>query len=293
MFARRLGCLAVAMSVAVVTACTNDESALDTAPISVDVAKQPAIAALLPEPIRAGGVLVVGTNPPYQPNEFKNRDGQIVGFDIDLAAALAQVFGLRLRVAESEFAKIIPAIQAGTFHLGMSAFTDTLEREKQVDFVTYFSAGVLWARRTGTTITPTTACGRRVGVKSTTVQDTQEIPAKSADCVRAGKEPIRKVKFENQDATVNALLLGQVDAMSADSPVTAYAVKKTDGQLEAVGPVYDAAPYGIAVAKGGVATAVRAAMQYLIEHGYYSTIATHWGLSAGMIRESVVNGAKE
>jgi len=284
----------VLVAVLAMAACTNDESALDTKPISVGVTEQPPIAALVPAAIRDGGVLIVGTNPPYQPNEFKNRDGAIIGFDIDLVRAISQVFGLQLRVVESEFAKIIPAIQAGTFHMGISAFTDTLEREKQVDFITYFSAGIQWARRTGSTITPESACGKRVGVKSTTVQETQEIPAKSAACEKLGKEPIRMVKFENQDATVNALLLGQVDAISADSPVTAYAIKKTDGQLEAVGPVYDAAPYGIPVAgQSNLAPAVQAAVQYLIDHGYYGTIAHHWGVGAGMIRTSVINGAKE
>ncbi|MFT4200135.1 ABC transporter substrate-binding protein [Gordonia sp. (in: high G+C Gram-positive bacteria)] len=283
-----------AVVLAVVTGCTNDESALDTKPITVDVVAQPDIAARLPAAVRATGVLVVGSNPPYQPNEFKNRDGEIVGFDIDLVRAMAQVVGMRVRVVESEFAKIIPAIQAGTFNLGMSAFTDTLEREKQVDFVTYFSAGVQWAQRTGDTIDPDDACGRRVGVKATTVQDTQEVPAKSAACTAAGKAPIRKIKFDNQDQTVNALLLGQVDALSADSPVTAYAIKKTDGQLEPIGPVYDAAPYGIPTAKGsGLAEPLRDALQYLIDHGQYATIANHWGVGAGMIRTAVVNGAEE
>ncbi|GAB10851.1 putative amino acid ABC transporter substrate binding protein [Gordonia araii NBRC 100433] len=292
---RRVGGLAVAALLAVgVIACTNDESALDTKPITVDVAAQPQIAAQLPAGVRDGGVLVVGTNPPYQPNEFKNRDGEIIGFDVDLVRALSKVLGLRVRLVESEFAKIIPAVQAGTFHVGMSAFTDTLEREKQVDFISYFSAGVQWAQRSGDAIDPDNACGKRVGVKSTTVQDTQEVPAKSAACDAAGKEPIRKIKFNSQDETVNALLLGQVDAMSADSPVTAYAIKKTDGQLEPVGPVYDAAPYGMPVAKGsGLAQPLRDAMQYLIDNGQYATIAQHWGVSAGMIRTSVINGAKE
>ncbi len=293
---RRLGRLAAAaVSVAVLAAgCTNDESALDTKPINVAVAAQPAVAALVPASIRTGGVLVVGTNPPYQPNEFKNRAGEIVGFDIDLVRAVSQVLGLRLRIVESEFAKIIPALQAGTFHAGISSFTVTPERQQQVDFVTYFSAGVQWAQRTGAQVDPDNACGKRVAVQVTTVEDTDEVPAKSRACTAAGRPAIRKMKFESQDEAVNALLLGQVDALSADSPVTAYAVKKTDGQLELVGSVYDAAPYGIAVAKGsGLAPALRVAVQYLIDHGYYATIANHWGVGAGMIRTSVINGVKE
>mgnify|MGYP002685201503 CR=1 FL=1 len=90
--------LAVLVAVLAMAACTNDESALDTKPISVGVTEQPPIAALVPAAIRDGGVLIVGTNPPYQPNEFKNRDGAIIGFDIDLVRAISQVFGLQLRV---------------------------------------------------------------------------------------------------------------------------------------------------------------------------------------------------
>ena len=40
---------------------------------------------------------------------------------------------------------------------GMSAFTDTVEREKTVDFVTYFSAGIQWAQKPGAGIDPNNA----------------------------------------------------------------------------------------------------------------------------------------
>ncbi|NMO05001.1 ABC transporter substrate-binding protein [Gordonia sp. TBRC 11910] len=281
--------MALAMTL---TSCTNDESLLDTKPITVTVAKQPDIAALVPAQIRDSGVLRIGTNPPYQPNEFKNRDGEIIGYDVDLLRALSQVLGLKPIFKESDFDKIIPSIQAGTFDLGMSSFTDTAEREKQVDFVTYFSAGVQWAQRTGDNVDPNNACGLKVGVQATTVEDTDEVPAKSAKCEAQGKPAIIKVKFDSQDEAVNAVLLGKVDAFSADSPVSAYAVKKTDGQLELIGPVYDSAPYGLPLMKGSsLGPAVQQAMQYLMDHGYYRTISEHWGVQAGMITKAEINGA--
>nr|WP_050949898.1 ABC transporter substrate-binding protein [Gordonia effusa] len=274
------------------SSCTNDESLLDTKPITLTIAKQPAIAEIVPAEIRESGVLRIGTNPPYQPNEFKNRDGEIIGYDVDLMRAVSQVLGLRPEFKESDFDKIIPAIQSGTFDMGMSSFTDTAEREKQVDFVTYFSAGVLWAQRTDDDVDPDNACGLKVGVQATTYEDTDEVPAKSAKCVAQGKEPIVKVKFDSQDEAVNALLLGRVDALSADSPVTAYAVKKTDGQLEVVGPVYDAAPYGLPVRKGSsLGPALQRAMQYLMDNGFYRTISEHWGVQSGMIGTSKINDA--
>ncbi|MFT3662115.1 MAG: ABC transporter substrate-binding protein [Gordonia sp. (in: high G+C Gram-positive bacteria)] len=291
------GALTAVVALLSVTACVNDESHLDVAPISVDVAEQPPLAALVPVPVAERGVLRVGTNPPYQPNEFKNKDGRIVGFDIDLFTAIGQVLGLRLQFLESDFDKIIPAIQSGTYDAGISSFTDTAEREKQVDFVTYYRAGVQWVQRAGDDVDPDHACGLKVGVQSTTVEDTDEVPAKSDVCVAAGEPPIDKQKFDAQDQAVTALLLGKIDAFSADSPVSAYAVKKTakiGEDLELVGPIYDAAPYGIPVPKGSpLAPAIQRAMQYLIDHGHYRTIAEHWGVEAGMIETSKINGAME
>lgn len=286
--------VAAVLAAAVLTACTNDESALDTAPIDVHVDEQPEIAALVPADIRSRGTLRIGTNPPYKPNEFKNGDGEIVGFDIDLMKAVAQVLGLKPQFQDSSFDRIIPAIQAGKFDMGVSSFTDTKEREETVDFVTYFNAGVQWAQRAGDDIDPDDACGLKVAVQKQTVEDTEEVPAKSDACVARGKEPIIKLQFESQAEAVSALLLGRVDAFSADSPVTAYAVDKTGGQLELVGPIYDAAPYGLPIAKGSaLGPALQAAVQYLIDEGYYAQIAEHWGVQDGMIEVSQINGAKE
>lgn len=283
---------AVLIAVGTLAGCVVDESALDTKPLKITVAEQPEIAALLPPAIRESGRLRIGTNPPYQPNEFKNREGEIIGFDVDLVDAIAQVLGVRPEYNEADFDKIIPAIQAGSFDMGMSSFTDSVEREKEVDFVDYFSAGVQWAAKAGRDIDPDNACGLRVGVQATTVEDTDEVPAKSEACLKAGKDPIIKVKFDTQDQAVNAVLLGQVDAFSADSPVTAYAIKKTDGQLAAVGPTYDAAPYGFPVVKGSaLGPAVQQAVQYLIDNGQYEQIAKHWGVEAGMITVAEINGA--
>lgn len=250
-----------------------------------------AIAATLPEDIRKSGKLVVGVNIPYAPNEFKDADGKIVGFDVDLMNAVAGVLGLTADYRESDFAKIIPAIDGGTYNVGMSSFTDTKERQQSVDFVDYFSAGTLWAQRPGAPIDPTDACGKKVAVQATTVQDTEELPAKSAKCTEAGKSAIEIVRFDSQDAATNAVVLGQVDAMSADSPVTAYAIKQSNGKLEAAGEIFEAAPYGWPVKKGSpLAESLLKALEHLIETGDYKKIAGNWGVEAGMITKPVVNG---
>ncbi len=260
---------------------------------AVDVKKDEAAAASLPADIRESGKLVVGVNLPYAPNEFKDSDGKIVGFDVDLMNAVAQTLGLTAEYRESDFAKIIPSIEGGTINVGMSSFTDTKEREKTVDFVTYFNAGTLWAQRPGEAIDPNNACGKKVAVQATTVQETEELPAKSKKCVDAGKPEIQIMKFDGQDAATNAVVLGQADAMSADSPVTAYAIKQSNGKLEGAGEIFDSAPYGWPVKKGSpLAQSLQKALEQLIKTDAYKTIATNWGVESGMIDKPVINGAK-
>ncbi len=106
--------------------------------------------------------------------------------------------------------------------------TDTKEREKLVDFVAYFSAGTLWAQRPGSEIDPKKACGKRVAVRATTIHAKSELPAASKACIDAGKKPIEVFEFIDQDAVSNAVISGKVDAMSADSPATAYAIGQSD-----------------------------------------------------------------
>lgn len=284
-------CVAVA-TVLAVTGCVDNTDDEDPPVPKVPVTVVPELAAELPASVRSSGRLVVGVNVPYQPNEYRNAKGQIVGFDVDLVEAVAGVLGVRPQFVESSFEKIIPGVQAGTYDMGMSSITDSAEREKQVDFVTYFNAGIQWAQRPGKPIDPENACGKRVAVQSTTVEHTEEVPAKSAACVAAGKPPIDMKAFDEQSGATNALVLGQVDAMSADSPVTAYAVKRTEGRIEPAGPVFESAPYGWAVAKGSpLARPLQQALQHLIDTGVYLQITRNWGVQDGAISTSVINGA--
>jgi len=250
------------------------------------------IAATVPADVRQSGRLVIGINVPYAPNEFKDSQGKIVGFDVDLMNAIARTLGLQVDYRETAFASIIPSVQAGNFDVGASSFTDTADREQAVDFVTYFRVGNLWARRAGTTVEPSAACGLKVGVAQGGLQESTEVPAKSDECSAAGLAPIDMVVFTRQDDLTKALVAGEVDAMSADSPVTGFAVKLSAGVLETAGDVTDAAPYGWPVAKGsGLAEPLKLGLEQLMKTGEYRTIATQWGVEKGMIDAPVVNGA--
>jgi polar amino acid transport system substrate-binding protein len=284
--------LAASAALVLSSCSSNKETSGPTGSVSATVSKDASLAALVPAKIKSAGKLIVGVNVPYSPNEYKDSSGKIVGFDVDLMDATAKVLGLTTTYTEADFDKIIPALGTGTYDIGMSSFTDTKEREQTVDFTTYFSAGILWASAAGKNVDPDNACGLKVAVQTTTTEDTDDIPARSKTCTDAGKAAIQKIEFDSQDDATNAVVLGKADAMSADSPVTAYAIKQTGGKLQAAGQITDSAPYGWPVAKGStLAQAMQKALQSLISDGTYDQICTKWGVQSGEIKTSQINGA--
>jgi polar amino acid transport system substrate-binding protein len=283
-----------ASAVLMVSGCTSntENSGPSGSTTAVKPAKVNEIANLLPDKIKQSGKIIVGTDPTYAPNEYKDSKGNIVGFDVDLLNAVAGVLGVTAEYRESAFDKIIPSIQGGSYDMGMSSFTDNKERQQQVDFVDYFQAGSLWAQRPGTPIDPNNPCGKKVAVQTGTVQDTDELPAKSNECVQKGQPPIDVLKFGGQDAATNALSLGQADAMTADYPVTVYAIQQSGGKLEAAGELFKTAPYGWAVPKDSpLAQPLLKALERLIQSGDYKKILTNWKVESGAIDKPVINGA--
>ena len=81
--------------------------------------------------------------------------------------------------------------------------------------------------------------------------------------------------------------------MLADSPVSAYAVDQTNGQLELLGDIYDSAPYGYVVAKDQtrLRPGDRRRGQGLIDDGTYETVLKKWGVEGGAITDPTVNPA--
>ncbi len=252
-----------------------------------------AIAAQVPAAIKAKGTLNVAAEAQYAPNEFIAPDGHtVIGMDADLLRAIGREMGLKVDIVNANFASIIPGLAARKYDAGASSFTDTKEREKTVDFVTYFSAGILWGVKAGKTVDPLNACGLTVAVQSTTTEEQDELPAKNKACTKAGKKPIKILPYENQDDAVNSVVLGKTAAFSADSPVTAYAIKQSAGKLVQAGEIMEAAPYGWPIAKGStLVQAMQKALQSLIDNGTYLQICEKWGVQAGAIKTAAVNGA--
>jgi polar amino acid transport system substrate-binding protein len=265
--------------------------------------KQASIAAEVPSAIRSKGAIQVATDATYAPNEFIDpASGQIKGWDIDFAKALSAVLGIPFVISNADFSTIIPDL-GSRYDLGISSFSPTAEREKTVDFVTYYQAGEAWLIKAGGTAISQASdlCGKTVAVETGTTEesdawgfmgkkpDGSAIPGDTDSCKKAGKPDMTVHSFTKQTEANTDLIGGRADVGWLDQPVAHYQTTLENGQLQVTGKPCSVAPYGIAIAKGdGMIKPLTDAIKYLIDHGYYGSILKQWKVQDGAITSSAV-----
>lgn len=293
---RSTAVVGLALAALALAACGSDDDAGTQTDAGEEGTSQvdQALADLVPDEISEDGTITIGTDPTYAPNEFLDTDGStVIGFDVDLFNAVAAKLGLDTEWVASDFSDIIPGVGSAKYEIGVSSFTINTERLETVDMVSYFSAGTQWAVKSGNPsgVEPDAACGKKVAVQTGTVQETDDLPVRNQACTGAGQPEITIEPYQAQDQATAAVVSGKDDAVLADSPVMAYAVQQTNGQLELLGEIYDAAPYGYVIEKdqGDFGQAIADALAALIEDGTYAEILDEYGVGDGAIDDPQVN----
>ncbi|NEA51440.1 ABC transporter substrate-binding protein [Streptomyces sp. SID10815] len=304
-----VGALAVAGAL-MLTGCgdqTKDTKDTDKSSDNASSASAP-LAGKLPASIRDKGVIRVGSDISYAPVEFKDASGKTAGIDPDLAEAMGKQLGVKFDFQNGTFDALLTGLRSNRYDMAMSAMTDNKNRQdgvdpttgkkvgEGVDFVDYLQAGVSIYTRKGDTKGITSwsdLCGKKIAVERGTVSE--DLAKAEAKKCPGGKTLTIQAFDDNQQAETR-LRSGGADAVSADFPVAAYAVKTSGGgkDFQIVGDQVEAAPYGIAVAKDStqLRDALKAAMDAVIKNGEYQKILAKWGAEDGAVKQSAVNGGK-
>jgi polar amino acid transport system substrate-binding protein len=293
--------LAIAAPVLALAALTGCGSSSSTSSSSTSSGSAPAssadaaIAAQVPAAVKQKGTLTVAADATYAPMEFVASDGHtVIGADPDLVTAIGTKMGLKVKFENATFDTIIPGLASGKYDLGASSFTDTKEREKTVDFVDYFTAGIAFYAKASANPGVNTVedlCGKSVSVEKGTVEQ-EESEAQSKKCAKAGKQAVKVLSFPDQNGANLALSSGRAELGMADSPIAEYQVTQSKGQFKLIGKEYEAAPYGLAIPKkAGLTQAVQSALKAIIADGTYAKVLAKWGLQAGSLTTAKTNGA--
>ncbi len=154
----------------VVSRMHTRRSIVSTALASVAASALPfgrrALAETTLEKIKRTGVMTVGTSAAYAPFEYI-ADGKIVGYDVDLAEAVAKRMNVKVEWQEIDFKGIVAALKSSRVDVLFTGLTKTKEREEQISFSDpYYDAGIGAAKPAGSPIAnPDDLNGKVVGVQ--------------------------------------------------------------------------------------------------------------------------------
>ena len=237
------------------------------------------------------GTLTFLSDTTYPPQESIDPATQrAVGFDIDIAKAIAAKMGLTATFQTTNSPQIVGALLAKKGDAIISALQITPDLQRQVALVAYFRAGqaILVRKGEGSGISSIRdLCGKRVAVQ---VQSPEENTVDEANGGLCKDLKITKQVFPTDLQAVLVLKQRGVDAALDDSPVAAYFVKQTPDQLELAGPPFKTNPEGIAVdpKNGELHKAVQQAMMAIYQDSTYRQILTAWNLLDGEIPASQI-----
>ena len=192
-------------------------------------------------------MITIGSDIPYNPFEYRTEEGELVGFDVEIAEAVfAGEMGIDYEFQPTGFSTIIGSLNNGNFRVIMSAMTINDERDQRVDFSDpYFTAYQTVIVLTDSDITAKQDLeGLNVGVQKGT---TGESAAEGLKEEFGGDLTLKS--FDQINGAFNALQNNQVSAVINDNTVNAEFANQNDeirfleGEGEAAAQGDDAPPY--------------------------------------------------
>ncbi|WP_423799030.1 transporter substrate-binding domain-containing protein [Neobacillus sp. SAB-20_R2A] len=166
-------------------------------------------------------LLTMATSADFAPFESRNPSGDIEGFDIDLANAIADELGYKLEIKDMKFDGLIGALQAKRVDMVLAGMSATEKRKKNVDFSTeYNRSGEMFITLKDSNIkTVDDLKGKTLGVQLGTIQE------------EGAKELQKKINFtskplDNATTLIQELLTKRIDAAYLDKSVATGYIKE-------------------------------------------------------------------
>ncbi len=226
--------------------------------------------------IQKRGKLRIGMEPGYMPFELMNQKGVIIGFDVDMAKAMAAAMKVELELVSTAWDGIIPALLTGKFDVIMSGMTLTQERNLSVNFAD-----------------PYILIGQSVLIKkdlASTVKSYKDLNnAKftvASKLGTTGEQATKKmipdakyISYETEQEGVIELVNGKIDAFIYDLPFNAIAVnQKGQGKIVHLSEPFTKEPLAWAIRKGDpdFLNWLNNFMQQIKYDGIYDKIHQKW-----------------
>ena len=188
--------------------------------------------------------LVVGMSADQPPMTALNRQGKFMGFDVDLAKALANAMRVDLSIRKIPFGELMDALDAGEVDMVVSGMAITPERSRKASFVGPYMLG-------GKSILATRAAIAEFAAGELASKEVKLAALRnstSATFVREAAPRATLVEVADYAEAVDMLLAGQIAGLVADEVSCKLAVlRNPDAGLVTLEKPLTVEPYGIAV----------------------------------------------
>ncbi len=190
--------------------------------------------------VAAGGVhakdwkkVRVGVEGAYPPFSYVTPEGELAGFDIDIAKALVAAMGAEIELVAQDWDGIIPALLARKYDCIIASMSITEERKQKVAFSKkYYNTPAKFVAKKGDIpeFSREAIKGKNVGVQRATIHDRYLTDNYGDD--------VTIMRYGTQDEAYLDLVAGRVDLLLADSvAISDGFLKKPEGEgYEFVGP---------------------------------------------------------
>ncbi|NQE61180.1 cystine ABC transporter substrate-binding protein [Caulobacter sp. RHG1] len=232
--------------------------------------KKPQAGASAWDRIKASGALRIGLEGTYPPFNFQDKDGQLAGFEVDFAKALAKQLDLKPEFRPAPFAGLLGALESGRVDVVINQITITPDRQAKYDFsepYTISGIQIIGLRGKAGPTKPEELAGKKVGVGLGTNYE---------QWIRANV-PTADVRTYDDDPTkYQDLKAGRIDAVLNDRLVAADFIK-TSPEYVALGMPFAAQGAGVAMKKDpGLKIVIDQAIQALRADGQLGQISQTW-----------------
>ncbi|MEU1392631.1 MULTISPECIES: ABC transporter substrate-binding protein [unclassified Nonomuraea] len=222
------------------------------------------------------GKLTVCTNIPYEPFQFKDDSGKIVGFDVDIVDLAAKKLGVTQNIVDIDFAVIKSgaAMAAGKCDVAAAGMTITDERKQNIDFSEpYFDATQALLAKKGSgakSLEDVKAKNLKLGAQASTT---------GLDYVK--KQGLNPTEYADSAKELLALQAGQADVIVQDLPVVLTWLKKPEiaEKFELIASLDTGEQYGIGLKKGADPTLLKTINEEITkakQDGNYEKIYVKW-----------------
>jgi len=249
----------------------------------------------LPPDIAQKGVINVALNADYPPLELHDpKTNKVVGFDIDLASAAAEVLGVKLNWQEGAFEQMTPSLQSGRSDMIMSGFYDIPKRRGMFDFIDYLRAGGAFYTTTDNIDlkTITDLCGKTVTTSEGTNFPLTIKAWSDKTCVAAGKPPVTVITDSDLAQELTNLRTGRADAaMQGLETIPTIVAMQGGNKYRPLGEHISSTLMGAAFQKSDtqLRDAFRAALLKTVSDGTYATLIKKWKLDYSAYPAMTIN----